>query len=280
MKWGSLELFLISDGCIWLDGGAMFGVVPRVFWEKRMPPDEKNRIRLGVNCLLVKAGDQNILIDTGCGDKYSEKDRKIYGMGPEARLLNELRTCGVEPGDINCVINTHLHFDHCGGNTILEAGRIRPTFPNAVYVVQERELDDASAPHERNRASYFEENWRVLAEEGILRTIHGETEVAPGVTCLPTPGHTLGHQSVKITDQGKTIFFAADLCPTAAHVPLPWIMAYDLYPMVTLETRRQIWARAAEEKWTFFFEHDADQPLGLLEGDGSQYAVRASGWEG
>lgn len=280
MKWGSLEIHLISDGCIWLDGGAMFGVVPRVFWEKLMPPDDRNRIRLGVNCLLIKTGEQNILIDTGCGNKYTEKERKIYGMGEEAQLLNQLKAHGVEGADISCVINTHLHFDHCGGNTMIEAGEVRPTFPNAVYVVQGMELAEASTPHERNRASYFEENWRVLVDEGRLRTIEGEAEVAPGVTCVPTPGHTLGHQSVKVSDKGKTIFFAADLCPTAAHVPLPWVMAYDLYPMVTLETRRDIWARAVEEGWTFFFEHDANQPLGLIEGDGSKYAVRASGWEG
>jgi len=274
MEFGEFEIFILSDGEMRLDGGAMFGVVPKVLWEKKAPADEKNRIRLGLNSLLIKTGRKNILIDTGCGGKYSTKEREIYGLSRTDQLLAALRDLGLQPGDIDVVVNTHYHFDHCGGNTREVDGRVRASFPEAEYVVQQKEFEEATKPHERNQASYLNENWEALLKSGQLSLIDGEVEISPGVTCIPTPGHTLGHQSVIVESQDKCLLYLGDLCPTRAHIPLAWIMAYDLYPRMTLETRRQVYEVALRNQWLLFFEHDPDHPFGLLDYSEGRYRIR------
>jgi len=279
MRWGDFELDLISDGTFRLDGGAMFGVVPKIFWERKLSPDQTNRIKLGLNCLLVRGNGKTILIDTGCGFKYSSKEFEIYGIEHERTVFDDLARLEVAPADIDLVLNTHLHFDHCGGNTVCTAEGLVPAFPNATYVVQRQEFEDASHPSERNRASYLEQNWIPLVDRGQLELLEGNHTICEGIECIPTPGHTLGHQSVKIQSGGETLFFLGDLCPTSAHVPLPWIMSYDLYPATTLETRKEVYRQAVTEGWTLFFEHDPGDLLGrLIEKDGN-YRAETMPWE-
>lgn len=278
MKWGAFEIELISDGTFRLDGGAMFGVIPKVLWNRVIDPDDRNRIQLGLNCLLVRTQHANILIDTGCGFKYTEKLIDIYGIEHETSVVEELQQNNLESSAIDYVINTHLHFDHCGGNTILENGEAIPTFPNARYFVQRQEYQDACNPNERTRATYLAENWRPLEDRGQLELLEGTVEITPGITCIPTPGHTAGHQSVKIESEGNILFFIADLCPTQKHVPIPWIMGYDLFPMTTLETRKRIYAQAVQEDWLILFEHDSREPLGRLKQREEGYLVEAVDW--
>ena len=278
MKWGQLQLHLISDGNLWLDGGAMFGIVPKVLWQKKTPPDEQNRIRLALNCLLIQNGEKNILIDTGCGFKYSGKEIQIYRMEHETNLLNELERVSLGPDDIDIVINTHFHFDHCGGNTVYQDEEVVPAFPEATYWISRQEYEDANQPNERTAATYFPHNWKPLEERGLLHIFDEEPEVVPGVKLVHTPGHTAGHCSVKIESEGQVMFFIADLCPTSAHIRLPWIMGYDLFPMTTLQVRRQIYARAVEEKWLLFFEHDPECPLAYLSKEEGQYVLQPEPW--
>ena len=279
MKLGGFEIDLVSDGTFWLDGGAMFGVVPKVFWEKLSPPDEKNRIKLALNCLLVRGNGKTVLIDTGCGFKYSHRELQIYGIQHECTVLDDLDRLGVAPSDIDLVINTHLHFDHCGGNTMHKDEGLAASFPNATYVVQRQEFEDATHPSERTQASYFEENWKPLLDRGQVDLLDGQHTVCEGIECVPTPGHTLGHQSVKIQSDEETIFFLGDLCPTSAHVPLPWIMSYDLYPAVTLETRKELYNQAIREGWMLFFEHDPGTLLGRLTEKDGKYWAEPIPWE-
>lgn len=279
MKLGNFDLQLLSDGHIWLDGGAMFGVVPRILWEKKTTPDEKNRIRLGLNCLLVRTGTQNVLIDTGCGEKYTEKEIRIYRIERDVTVPGQLGRLGLSPSDIDIVINTHLHFDHCGGNTCYDRSLVVPTFPKAEYIVRAQEYEDASAPNERSAASYFEHNWSVLRERRMLRLVEKDEEIVPGIHLLHTPGHTRGHQSVLIESEGRSLLFLADLCPTSAHIPLPWIMAYDLYPMTTLQVRKGIYRRALAGNWLLFFEHDPEQPSGILQETDGKYLLAPFVWQ-
>lgn len=278
MKWGGFQLHILSAGVFRLDGGAMFGVVPKPLWERVATPDARNRIPLGLNCLLIRTGDVNVLVDTGCGRKYSPKEFEIYSIDPSADLLRELGKVGLDSQDIDIVVNTHLHFDHCGGNTFVAGEEVVPTFPRAEYVVRKEEYQDASAPNERTRATYFAHNWSPIEAAGKLRVIDRDMEIAPGVTCISTPGHTLGHQSVLVESEGRKLLFLADLCPTVAHVPLPYVMGYDLFPLTTLKTRKEIYPRAIEEDWELIFEHDPVHPYGkLLEKDG-RYAAERLQW--
>jgi len=281
MRFGNLELFSLSDGIMRLDGGAMFGVVPRVFWEKTNPADELNRIVIGVNPLLIKAEGCNILVDTGNGDKFSEKLLKIYGIEREPTLLKSLSDAGLRPEDIDIVINTHLHFDHCGGNTVVNGnGRHEPAFPRAGYIVQKREWEDATNLNELTRASYIPENFIPLMEAGRVELVDGNREVYPGVTVVQTPGHNRGHQSVKIESDGKTAFFLGDMIPTAAHIPLPYVMGYDLYPLELLEVKRRILREALEGHWLMIFEHDPKIRMGYLrEVNGKLTVEEVSGIE-
>ncbi|MEE2822640.1 MAG: MBL fold metallo-hydrolase [Acidobacteriota bacterium] len=278
MKFGKLELHLISDGHLWMDGGAMFGVVPKTLWQREMPPDRQNRIRLALNCLLIQTGEANILIDTGCGFKYSKKEIQIYNLDNKTNLLDELAQVSLDPEDIDVVINTHLHFDHCGGNTIYKNGEIVPTFPQAEYWISRLEYEDAQQPNERTKATYYPHNWEPVEESNLLNIFDGEPEVAPGVQLVHTPGHTAGHYSVKIESEGQVMFFIADLCPTTAHIRLPWIMSYDLFPITTLKVRRQIYDQAIQEKWLLFFEHDPEIFLGYLSKKEEEYVLKSEPW--
>ncbi len=281
MRFGNLELISLSDGIMRLDGGAMFGVVPRVFWEKTNPADELNRIVIGVNPLLIKAEGCNILVDTGNGDKFSEKLLKIYGIEREPTLLKSLSDAGLRPEDIDIVINTHLHFDHCGGNTVVNCnGRHESAFPRAGYIVQKSEWEDATNLNELTRASYLPENFIPLMEAGLVELVDGDKEVYPGVTVVHTPGHNRGHQSVMIESEGKTAFYLGDMIPTAAHIPLPYVMGYDFYPLELLEVKRKVLREALESRWLLIFEHDPKVRMGYLrEGNGKVTLEEVSGIE-
>ena len=258
MHLGDFEVRYLDGGNFWLDGGAMFGVVPKVFWEKKSPPDEKNRIRLRANSLLVRAHGKTIVIETGNGTKWDAKQRAIYAVQDGDPLLDSLAQFGVQPRDVDLVIDTHLHFDHAGGNTRIENGRVVPTFPRARYVVQRGELEHAAAPTERDRASYFPDNFQPISEAGLWDLTDGDQPILPGISVARIPGHNAGIQAVVLTGGGKTLAFVADLLPTRHHIPLPWIMEYDLYPMQTLETKRRWLSRMSRENWTVVFGHDPD----------------------
>jgi glyoxylase-like metal-dependent hydrolase (beta-lactamase superfamily II) len=279
---GRLTLHAIQAGGQRLDGGAMFGVVPKPLWERRIPADDRNRIPLGMRCLLIEHDIGPILIDVGAGNKESEKFITIYGIeneGTEGRTLLEdgLRAAGFAADDIVMVIDSHLHFDHAGGNTFRDRdGTIRPTFPNARYVVQRGEYHYATHTNERTAASYFAHNFEPIREAGLFDFVEGERELARGIRVIPTPGHTPHHQGILIESDGERAFYLADLVPTAAHLPLPWIMGYDVEPLVTLETKRRILARAHEERWLVIFEHDAETAWGRVGKDGKGYALESS----
>jgi glyoxylase-like metal-dependent hydrolase (beta-lactamase superfamily II) len=273
---GRLRIHAIQAGGQRLDGGAMFGVVPKPLWEKRMPADERNRIQLGMRCLLIEHDIGPILIDTGAGNKEDAKFYDIYGIenrgvtGP-TRLEDGVREAGFTPEQIVMVINSHLHFDHAGGNTIKDSSGTRPAFPNARYVMQRGEYEYATHTNERTAASYFRQNFVPLAEAGLVDFIDGEGEIVRGIRAIPTPGHTPHHQGLLIESGGEQAFYIADLTPTVAHLPLAWIMGYDVEPLVTLETKRHILARAVEEEWLVVFEHDPTWAWAKIEHDGKAY---------
>jgi glyoxylase-like metal-dependent hydrolase (beta-lactamase superfamily II) len=275
---GRIRIHALEAGLQWLDGGAMFGVVPKPLWEKRIAADERNRIPAALRCLLVEAPEALVLVDTGIGNKESEKFRDLYGVaneGEPTRLEDAVRAAGFQPSDVDIVLNTHLHFDHAGGDTVLGAdGVVRPSFPKARHVVQKGELDFAHSGNERIRASYLNGNFDPVAEAGLWDLVDGETTVTRGVRVLPTPGHTPFHHSVLVEDAGEVACFLGDVCPTAAHLPLPWVMGYDLEPLVTLESKRSLWTRALTEEWLLVFEHDADVPWGRLDPASERPALR------
>jgi glyoxylase-like metal-dependent hydrolase (beta-lactamase superfamily II) len=258
MHLGDIEVHYLDGGNFWLDGGAMFGVVPKVLWDKKSSPDERNRIRLRANSLLVRAHGKTIVIETGNGTKWDPKQRAIYNVQEGDPLVDSLAEHGVQRVEVDLVINTHLHFDHAGGNTRIENGRAVPTFPRACYVLQRGELTHASAPTERDRASYFPENFQPVTEAGLWNLVEGNTEILPGISVAGIPGHNANIQAVILSGGGKTLAFVADLLPTRHHIPLPWIMAYDLYPLQTLETKRKWLPRMAKENWIVVFGHDPD----------------------
>jgi glyoxylase-like metal-dependent hydrolase (beta-lactamase superfamily II) len=268
---GDVRVWILSDGTFALDGGAMFGVVPRALWEKTDPPDDQNRVTLGLNIALVETAGKRILVDTGMGDKWGEKERRIYRLDRSATLLSSLAALGLGPDDVDVVINTHLHFDHAGGNTRLADGKAVPTFPKARYVVQLGEWEDATRPHERNRASYLEENFVPLAENRQFEPVQGEVEVAPGVRVVPVGGHTAYHQMVVVEGGGRKLVIPTDLLPTTSHLPLPFIMSYDLFPMGTLEVKRRLLDQVVDEKALLLFYHDARRPLGTVRREKGRY---------
>ena len=270
MKLGSFDISLLSDGTFWLDGGAMFGVVPKVIWDRLNPADEENRIELGLNCLLIQTSDTNILVDTGIGDKFDEKFRERFKVHKSKNLIQSLKEVGLTPGDIDMVINTHLHFDHAGGNTRLEMGNPVPSFPRAKYVIQCGEWDDAVNPNERTRASYLKENLIPIQKVGLLELIEGDTELLPGVRTIVTGGHTLNHQIVLLESEGKKALYLGDLAPTTSHIKTPYVMGYDLYPLDTMKKRKEIFNRALEEHWLLIFEHDPKIGMGYLSEEGDR----------
>jgi glyoxylase-like metal-dependent hydrolase (beta-lactamase superfamily II) len=279
MNFGNYRLEIIPDSEFRLDGGAMFGVVPRNLWARVFPPDEQNRIRMSMNCVFIDAGSEKILIETGIGDKWPEKYRTMYGIDRKKTLDESLQTiAGVAANEITIVINTHLHFDHAGGNTKLDdSGQAVTSFPRARYFVSRAEYEHAEMPSERDRASYFAENWQPLKKSGQLELKEANYEVVPGLTMETHAGHNRSMQCWRLERSGQTLFGFADLVPTHAHVPFAWIMGYDLYPVETLEAKKRLLPQAAREGWSCLFYHDPQLPLGRIVEDGDKFRVRAAG---
>lgn len=274
MRLGNVELHVVSDGTFLYDGGAHFGLVPKVLWEKIVQADELNRIPLSLNCLLIESEGKNILVDTGFGDKLTAKERRILDLAGEGRLLRSLQQLGLDPDDIDIVINTHLHSDHCGGNTVLHGGKAVPTFPKAEYWIQRLEWADASFPNERTKATYLKENFLPVKESGQLRLLYGDTRVTPEVCCIVTRGHTRAHQSVVIESGGKTGIFLGDLASWAVNIErLAWVPAYDVEPLETIETKRRIRQWTLEKEALLIFEHDPKVPMGYLREKEGRYLV-------
>lgn len=248
----------------------MFGVVPKTLWEKRIPADEKNRIAMGMRCLLIEHPDGLVLVDSGIGNKEDAKFLGIYGVeaavpGHRSMLDAALAAAGFSAADVTVLINTHLHFDHAGGNTFVnEAGAVVPTFPNARYLVHGGEMHYATHTNERTAASYFPRNWDAVKASGQLELVQHDVELVRGIRMRHTPGHTPFHQSIVIESAGETAVFLGDLCPTAHHVPLAWIMGYDVEPLVTLESKRAMWKDVVSESSLVIFEHDAHEAWGRV----------------
>lgn len=279
---GRTRIHALQAGGQRLDGGAMFGVVPKPLWEKRILADERNRIPLGMRCLLIEHEDGLVLLDTGIGTKENAKFLDIYGVestvaGHRSMLDAALATAGFTAADVKVVINTHLHFDHAGGNTMVVGGvdagapgaanpaaEVVPAFPNARYVAHRGEHHYATHTNERTAASYFLANWDPVLASGQMELIDGTAEIVRGIRFRPTPGHTPHHQSIVVDGGGETAVFLGDVCPTAAHLPLPWIMGYDVEPLVTLESKRSLWGEAEANGWLLVFEHDATTAWGRL----------------
>jgi methylmalonyl-CoA epimerase len=273
---GNYELISLSDGFIGLDGGAMFGVVPKTLWEKRLPPDDSNRIPLAMRPLIVRTGDVTLIIDAGCGDKMDPKLAQIYKLDRRYHLDHSLAEAGLSADDIDIVVASHLHFDHVGGFTAVDkSGAIVPRFPKARYIAHRAEWEDAIHPHERNRASYLQENFMPLENAGVLTLVDDGAEIIPGVRYRRSGGHTPNHQVVTIESNGRTAVFTADMYPTSAHIPDPWVMGYDLHPMDTLAFKRAFSREAVEREYLLFFEHDPSMAAGYLrEQDGKRYVER------
>lgn len=282
MKLGAFEIYPVTDGRFRLDGGAMFGVVPKVLWEKCCAADELNRIPMSLTCLLIRTQGKNILVDTGLGSKEDEKFRRMFAVERTPTLLDSLKCLGVGSEDIHMVINTHLHFDHAGGNTMKqENGTVVPSFPKAKYFIQHGEFEDAARANERTKASYRWDNFRPIAHVNQWEFLQGDTELFPGITAVVTAGHTRYHQGVKIESEGQVGFFLGDLIPTVSHLPLPYIMGYDLFPIQTLETKRWVLDRAFEENWLLLFEHDPLVQAGHVRKDqeGKYYLREVTPWQ-
>jgi methylmalonyl-CoA epimerase len=274
---GDIEIVILSDGLFRLDGGAMFGVVPKTFWEKKSPPDDRNRIQMSMNPLLVR-GARTMIIDAGCGDKMTAKQAEIYAFDRDFNLQHSLAAAGAPPESIDIVLATHLHFDHAGGFTSRgDDGRLRPRFSRAQYVIRRGEFEDAMHPNERTKGSYFLENYKPLAEAGVLQLVSDDATIMPGVRVRRTGGHTPHHQMVMIESGGKTAVFAADLLPTVAHLPEVWIMGYDLFPLDTLNFKRDFLREAIEREYLILFEHDPDISAGYIrEKDGKRYVEQVA----
>ena len=267
VKIGPYTVHFVSGGHFKLDGGAMFGVVPKVLWNRVAPADERNRIRLGMNCLFIQGNGKHVLVDTGIGTKEDQKFRDIYAVERPESLLEELEALSVKPEDITTVVCTHLHFDHCGGGTTRgEDGRVRPTFPKAHYLVRRLEWEDAHPPNERNRASYLAENYDPIEKAGQLVLHDEDVEILPGVTLRKLPGHTRGHQGVFFDVGGTRALYTVDLIPTVAHLPLPYIVGFDTHPLTTLETKKALLHDATREEWLFLLEHDPDHLVVRISG--------------
>lgn len=277
MQFGDYRVEIIPDCEFRLDGGAMFGVVPRNLWSKFSPPDEQNRIRMNMNCLLIEGGGERILIDTGIGEKWSDKHLAMYGINRARSFNDSLSTiAGVTASDITIVINTHLHFDHAGGNSMWdESGRAIPAFQNARYLVSRAEYEHAESPNDRDRASYFADNWRPMKQSGQLELKDSSYEVVPGLTMETYAGHNRSMQCPRLTQNGETFFGFADLIPTRAHVPYAWVMGYDLYPVETVAAKKQLLPQAARENWKCLFYHDPEQALGKIVKENGKLTVES-----
>jgi glyoxylase-like metal-dependent hydrolase (beta-lactamase superfamily II) len=270
---GDFELTMLSDGGYFLDGGAMFGVVPKVLWSKKFAPDELNRLRLGLNTLIVRTGEKTIVIETGIGNKLPEKSVKIFGN--EMLLMKQFEEAGVDPAEVDIVINTHLHFDHCGWNTIRKTdGTIAPTFPRAKYYMQRGELAHAHEQHERDRVSYLTDNYDPLVRNGQAVILDGDSEIVPGISVQLYPGHTAFHMAVILESNGKRACYVGDLIPTSAHLQPTWVMGYDLDPIACIDNRHRFYRDAIPEHWLVIFTHDPKVPWAYVAKDGDgKYAI-------
>jgi glyoxylase-like metal-dependent hydrolase (beta-lactamase superfamily II) len=257
MQLGNWTFKIFSDGIIRLDGGAMFGVVPRPLWEKQVAPDERNRIPVALKCLLAEGHGRRVLIDTGVGDRWDARQREIYGMTRRAgELLTQLHDAGLAREDITDVVLTHLHFDHAGG-AVLDSDGLVPTFPNATYWLQQQQWDWAARPSERDRASFRPDDFEALHAAGRLRLIDGAQEIMPELRVLPVSGHTPGQQITEFHTADGVLVFMADFVPFLAHLHLPWVAGFDLNPLITLSEKRQFLSRAAADDYLLVFQHDA-----------------------
>jgi glyoxylase-like metal-dependent hydrolase (beta-lactamase superfamily II) len=265
MQIGKYEVHAVETANFGLDGGAMFGIVPKPLWEKTNPADEKNRINLTGRCLLLKSPDRTILIDTGIGSGWDEKFSKIYGIDNSKNTLeNSLSKLGLSREDISDVILTHLHFDHTGGAVVIQDGKPEPAFPNAKYYVQERHYEWAKNPSDKDKASFVHERFESLMEEGILQFTNGNGNFDDEIELLPVNGHTFSQQLVKLSDSSQTLLYCGDLVPTSSHVPIPYVMGFDLQPLVTIEEKKEYFQKAVDEEWKLFFEHDPQYLLGKV----------------
>lgn len=266
MKIGDYEIIPIETGCFALDGGAMFGVVPKVLWEKSHPPDDKNRIKLALRCLLLKGKNRNILIDTGIGSDWDEKFKNIYKIDhSKDTLLGSLSTRYITPEDVTDVILTHLHFDHAGGTTYLKNGKSKLTFPNAMHHVQSEHLEWAMKPAEKDRASFVHKTFTILEKNNMVNKINAPGSLFDNVETMVMYGHTMGMQLVKISDSRTTLLYCSDLIPTASHIPVPWVMAYDNNPLTTIAEKKRILSQALNDQWILFFEHDPFHSAGQIK---------------
>ena len=269
---GDFELTVLSDGFYISDGGAFFGVVPKTLWQRKVKADESNRIYAGLNSVLVRTGRQNILIETGIGNKLSEKMRSFYD--PKEKLLENLLAAGMAPEDIDIVINSHLHFDHCGWNTVYHEGRAVATFPKAKYYVQEGEWRHACLQLERDRVSYISDNYDPLISSGQMELLNGASEIVPGISVAVYPGHTRHLQAIFIRSGGQTACYISDLIPTTWHLDATWVMAYDLFPLETIENRKNYYKEALPQNWLTIFTHDPDVPWAYLQNVNGKIGIK------
>ena len=261
---GEFELHAISDGFFRLDGGAMFGIVPKPAWEKVARPDDRNRITLSLTTLLIKTGKKNVLVDTGIGTKNDAKFEEMYAVDHASTVTEGLGRAGLRPEDVDVVVLSHLHFDHAGGATTRRDGALVPTFPKATYVIQEGMWDEALDPNPRTKGSYFRDDFLPLKEQGRVRFARGDEEVAPGVRVRHTGGHVKHHQIVEAESGGRKAVYWADLLPTSHHLKPAWVMSYDLYPHEVASLKAKLVEQAAAERWVNVFEHDPDIAMAYI----------------
>ena len=280
VTFGQFELYSLEAGRFRLDGGAMFGVVPKTLWSKQLQADEKNRIPMGMRCLLIKSNEtgKTYLIDNGSGDKFNDKMASIYALDYEhSDLISSLEKCGFKPDDITDLIFTHLHFDHCGGTTTYdENGELQEVFPNATYHVNKRHWETATDPNAREKASFFSENLEPIKNSGRLNLVGDHSEFERGLTSLPVDGHTQGQQLPVLKHNSSTIVYAGDLIPTFAHIPLPWVMGYDMIAVQTLREKEEFLNNAVDENWYLFLEHDAEHEMVTVKKENGKFLLKDS----
>jgi len=274
MKWDSFRLFSLHENTFRIDGGAMYGVVPRVIWERLSPPDERNRVTLRANLMLIRDGRHNILVEAGLGNDIPDRWKEIYGLQEPSHLLEELDRHELTPADIDLVVPTHLHFDHSGGGVRLNSGNFQATFPRARHVIQEKEWAVAMNPDIRSRVSYRKEMLAPLEREDVLWLVDGDEEISPGVNVRLTGGHSAGHQVVTVASSAGTAFYTGDLIPTRHHLKTAYVPSVDVYPMETMRQKDRFIEQALKEHWLVFFGHDPEIDAGyLFRDDRGQVAV-------